>query len=100
MTIIDDNTSISRRSPVVANDLSENETVMLDIDRGMYFGVKDVGKAIWNELAQQTTRDKICRALMERYDVDDETCRREVGEFLAYLLEQELIDVHSDDVPV
>ena len=99
MEAIPGNATITRRDSVFATDLNEDETVMLQIDRGMYFGVKDVGKVIWSELERPTTVDQLCRELMKQYDVDGETCRREVSEFISYLLQQRLIDVRTDDAP-
>lgn len=93
MTSIPGDALIVRRDRVVANDLSATETVMLDVDRGTYFGLKDVAAAIWADLAQPTTLDALCARLVERFEVDETTCRREVAEFLADLADQELIDV-------
>jgi hypothetical protein len=86
---------VSRRDHPLTNDLSDTETVMLDIERGTYFGLQDVGKAIWEALAMPTTIDAICADLTERYDVDVDTCRQEVRAFLDQLHEQDLIQVNN-----
>lgn len=97
MNDISTNSIIVRRDTVIGNDLSETETVMLDIDRGTYFGVKDVGKAIWDQLTVPCTFDDVCTTLRQQYDVDDETCRREVADFISYLVERGLVDVHTEE---
>lgn len=88
-----------RRDAVIANDVSDDETVMLDIDRGLYFGVKEVGRAIWKELEDPSTLDSICAELMRHYDIDEETCRREATQFVTYLVERKLVDVLPVDPP-
>jgi hypothetical protein len=89
---------VVRRKRVVANELSADETVMLDVDQGRYFGVSEIGKVIWETVAEPTSVDDLVAALLERYEVDEETCRREVISFLNELADQGLLDV-EDDAP-
>jgi hypothetical protein len=86
---------VSRRTQPLTNDLSDTETVMLDVERGSYFGLQNVGKVIWEELAAPTTLDQLCERLMAQFDVDAVTCRREVGAFLEELRQARLIEVHG-----
>lgn len=86
---------VRRRDQPLTNHLSDNETVMLDTDRGRYYGVRDVGKVIWEHLAYPTTIDELCCHLLARFDVDAETCRREVGGFLDELHKQGLIEIYD-----
>lgn len=86
---------VRRRDQPLTNDLSDTETVMLDTDRGRYYGLRDVGKVIWEHLASPTTIDGLCRHLLTRFDVDAETCRREVGGFLDELHKQGLLEIHE-----
>jgi hypothetical protein len=89
-------TTIRRRDEMLANDLSDTETVMLDIERGTYFGVQDVGKSIWEQLQTPTTPQQICARLVLEFDVDLESCQEQVEAFLVELLEHQLIEVHGD----
>lgn len=93
MTVIADHAVLRRRDDLLANDLSESETVMLDISEGTYFGVRDVGRTIWDRLASPTTFDALCRDLVESFEVDDDTCRRETRAFLGQLADRGLIEV-------
>lgn len=89
-------TEVVRRGSVLANDLSNNETVMLDIDQGLYFGVKDVARVIWSRLAEPVSVDELCDGLQLEFDVDAATCEREVVGFLEQLATHGLIDVDGD----
>jgi hypothetical protein len=96
VSVISPGSLVRRRDHPLTNDLSDTETVMLDIERGRYFGLRDVGKAIWEALASQTTVDEICDQLMGQFEVELDTCRREVSDFLQQLHDQGLIEVHDD----
>lgn len=93
MTALPQGAQWQRRNDLLANDLSESETVMLDIAAGNYYGFKDVGKAIWDHLESSLSVDGLCERLVEQFDVEPEVCRRETIAFLETLYERGLIVV-------
>jgi hypothetical protein len=93
MTAIPASARVQRRDDLLANDLSESETVMLDIAGGNYYGIRDVGKAIWGHLESSVTVDGLCERLVEQFDVEPDVCRRETIAFLESLHERGLIVV-------
>jgi hypothetical protein len=95
MTTISNQATVVRRDRVVANDLNDSETVMLDIEKGVYFGVQGVGKVIWDRLAEPTTVDDLVDDLVQQYAVDEATCRSDVTKFLGELAGQGLVDVQN-----
>jgi hypothetical protein len=84
---------VQRRGDLLANDLSATETVMLDVPASSYYGLKDVGKAIWDHLESPMTVEALCERLLTEFDVDPETCRKETAAFLKTLFERGLIVV-------
>lgn len=88
-------TRVVRRSDLLVNDLGDDELVMLDTEAGTYFGLRDVGKVIWERLETSTTVEALCAELLDRFTVDRETCRAETTAFLDSLHEQGLIDVEG-----
>lgn len=96
MAAISADTVVQRRGDLLANDLSATETVMLDVAGGSYYGLKDVGKAIWDNLESPLTVDALCDRLVTEFDVDPETCRRETTVFLEKLHERGLIVASPD----
>ncbi len=86
---------IVRGTRVVANDLSENEVVVLDVDQGVYLGLREVGAAIWQLLDEPKTPAEIAEIVLKKYEVEEETCRRDVHEFLENLLKAGLADVYD-----
>jgi hypothetical protein len=93
MTAISAGTVVQRRSDLLANDLSASETVMLDVAGSSYYGLKDVGKVIWDNLESPISVDALCERLVTQFSVDPETCRRETTAFLETLHERGLIVV-------
>ncbi len=71
-----------------------NELVMLDVEQGAYFGMDAVGTVIWEKLAAPVRVEDLCTALRQEYDVDADTCRREVLAFLETLRRHGLLELH------
>lgn len=59
--------------------------MMMSVEKGHYLGLSEVGARIWDLLETRPDTDAICRALLDEFDVDTETCRAEVAAFLADL---------------
>jgi hypothetical protein len=93
MTALSAGAVVQRRSDLLANDLSATETVMLDVAGSSYYGLKDVGKVIWDSLESPISVDALCERLLTQFSVDPETCRRETAAFLEALHERGLIVV-------
>lgn len=91
MAAISTETTVHRRNDLLANEMSESETVMLDIDAGSYYGLRDVSKAIWDHLAAPMTVTTLCERLMSEFDVDADTCRRETLTFLQTMAARGLV---------
>lgn len=56
------------------------------------FSVSEVGGRIWELLPESESEDDIVKALLEEYEVDEETLRKDVKEFLVSLRELGLIE--------
>jgi hypothetical protein len=93
MTALPAGAVVQRRGDLLANDLSETETVMLDVAGSSYYGLKDVGKVIWDQLESPMNLDELCERLLTQFGVDRDTCRRETAAFLETLYERGLIVV-------
>ena len=70
--------SVVRRSSDVMASEVENELVMMDIDRGMYYALNAVGSDIWERIAQPSTVADLCTQLRQVYAVDAATCEADV----------------------
>jgi hypothetical protein len=74
----------------------DDETIVLSLDTGEYYGLSGVGGRIWELLQSPTTGDEIHAVIREEYDVDPDRCKADVMDFLGRLSEEELVDVRGD----
>lgn len=55
------------------------------------FALSELGVAIWGLLQENMSEEEIIAALLEEYEVDEETLRTDVAEFLQSLREKKLL---------
>jgi hypothetical protein len=71
------------------------ESVLLDLASESYFGLDDVGTAMWRELVASPSIDEACRALVEEYDVAPEVLKADLERFVSRLVEAGLVEVRD-----
>lgn len=65
----------------------DGEVAILDLDKGVYYGLDEVGARIWRELQQPRAVSTLKQALLDEYDVDPDTCERDLCALLDRLIE-------------
>jgi hypothetical protein len=70
-----------------------NETVILDLGGGNYYGLDRVGSRVWQLIAEGKILGEACDILQHEFDVAPETLERDVLELAENLLAQKLIAV-------
>lgn len=68
-----------------------DETVMLDLAMGTYFGLDPVGARMWQLLAEGKTLAEICDAIVEEYDVSRDAVEQDLLGLVADLMAQGLL---------
>jgi hypothetical protein len=92
VTQISDDTHFSCPFHVTTNQI-EDELVALNLETSFYYGVDGIGTQIWRLLIDENmTIAEACVKLLEEYDVDAETCRREVRAFVEQLVDAKLLE--------
>jgi hypothetical protein len=76
----------------------DDEIVMLDLDKNVYFGTNAMGKVIW-EMLHGLSFGEIIDSLLSDYDVDRTTLAADVGEFLSGALGSGVIRLDRSDGP-
>jgi hypothetical protein len=84
------NSNISVPKHVLSESLND-ETVVLDMSSGMYFGLSPVASRFWTLLGEGVTRDEIHSILQNEFDVDAEVLRADLDGLLADLEAKKLI---------
>ncbi|WP_456428747.1 PqqD family protein [Nitratifractor sp.] len=72
----------------------DGELVLLDMQSENYFGLDATASDIWRILQEGKTLDETVNALLEIYDVDAETLRKDLSNFVSQLQEQGLATLH------
>ena len=68
-----------------------SEMVLLDYDRGIYYGLNPVGARVWQLLSEGEAVERIVGRLVDEYDVARETLESDVATLLHELEAKELI---------
>jgi hypothetical protein len=68
-----------------------DETVLLDLESGIYFGLDGVGKRIWESIDKGLTLRDTVDVIETEYEVDKDKARADVIEFVRDLIERGLV---------
>jgi GeoRSP system PqqD family protein len=77
---------------VVSANLGD-ESILLHLDSGIYFGLDSVGNQIWHLLCDGADEETIVGRLLEEYDITEPVLRSDVASFLDQLEAKGLIHV-------
>jgi hypothetical protein len=83
---------------VTPNTLSrevQGETVLLQLDRGEYFGLDEVGTRIWQLIVETGDLERVRETVLDEYDVDPMVLAADFDRLIDELVARHLIDVDS-----
>ena len=81
---------------VMVNELGR-EGVLLDLANGEYFGLDEVAMDMWKALGRCGSTEAACAELVNGYDVDGETLRRDLDAFAQVLASRQLVVLDSGE---
>jgi Coenzyme PQQ synthesis protein D (PqqD) len=79
-------------SEQVSSDLAE-ESVILNLKSGIYYGLNAVGSEIWNRIQEPKTVSWLTETIASEYDVDTDRCQQDLFTLLQDLFAAQLIEV-------
>jgi hypothetical protein len=71
----------------------DGELVVLNLDNEQYYGLDEVGTAMWEALTTAPTVSGAIQQLLAAYDVDEETLTRDVEKLLEELSARGLVEI-------
>lgn len=71
----------------------DDEMVILDLKSEKYFGLDEVGTAMWNELISAESIEHAFDVLLQQYDVTPEQLRADIQDLLQQLLDKQLLEI-------
>jgi hypothetical protein len=72
-----------------------DDIIILDVRAGLYFSINDVGALVWQRIQEPRTVGELRDAILDRFDVDAETCDRDLRALIQDLASRNLVDVRD-----
>jgi hypothetical protein len=92
-------TDLTTASIVAHNDnilhAEIDQVVALSVTSGTCYGLNTVGSRIWHLMAKPVRVGDLCDALQKEFDVDHDTCEREVLDLLKEALAEGMIKIEA-----
>ncbi len=85
-------TVVRRSDSMLSSDLGD-ETIMMDMEKGLYYGLDAVGTRIWQLVEQPIPVCRLCEELLAEYEVSPEACEQEVAQFLTKMLDSGIVEI-------
>ena len=91
--IIESASVVSRTGEFISTKM-DDDTVMMSIEQGKYFGLDAVGSRIWDLLESPTKVHDLVTTLVAEFEVTPDTCKKDVITFLDTLHQKEMLEIH------
>lgn len=89
---ITEDSKVKQMDNVDITDL-DGEKVMMDLDKGCYLAMNEVGSRIWDIAEETKSIKEITSILLEEYEVDEVSCKAQVMTFVQQLLDNQLLEI-------
>lgn len=89
-------TTIKAVQEQVSSNLGE-ESIVLNLKLGVYYGLNSVGTRIWNLIQSPKTLSEIQETIVAEYDVEAERCGNDIMEIFKGLKTAGLIEVQNGE---
>lgn len=81
---------LERSEHAVGSKVGE-ETVILHLENGTYYGLDSLGTRVWDLLEKSTTVSEICTALLPKYKVSADVLTADITAFVMEMHAHDLI---------
>ncbi len=92
-----DNLIFQRKTDILSTVL-DSETVILNINSGVYNSLNDVGTHIWEVLAKPISFEELKKSILDSYDTVEKECTKDLIAFLNELLSANLVFCLNDNI--
>jgi hypothetical protein len=82
-------------APSVVGSELDDGLVLLDVETGLYFRLTGAGPIVWEKLSAPVTLAGLVAAVTSRFEVDPDTCRRDISALLDDLIARRLVSIKS-----
>ena len=89
------NTTLERNSEMIHANI-DNETILMSLTNGEYYGINNIGSKIWELLENSMSIGELIENLTTIYDITKEQCETDIVCFLTDMQEKEIIKTVSN----
>jgi len=86
------NDRLIRTKEMLATELDQ-ETILMSIDAGAYYGMAEAARSVWAKLKTPLTFSNLVDELVKEYDISPEACAADLQQFLGRLEQEGLLRV-------
>ena len=70
--------------------------MILNLKTGTYFGLDAIGTRMWTLIGELKDTDKVLKALLAEYDVEEARLRADIDELISQLVRHELLQMDGE----
>ncbi|MEO4040783.1 PqqD family protein [Hoeflea sp. CAU 1731] len=85
-----DNASYQPAGSILIQEV-EDGAVLLDTEKGFYYGLDEIGVRIWSLVEKGKTFSEICNEIQAAYDVTGETVRTDVASLIRDMCDKSIV---------
>ena len=93
---LDDRAVVRRLDDLIEAEV-DDEILALHVEQGVCYGFNVTAARVWNSLREPRRIAELRAQLLDEFDVDEETCGRELSEILALLAAQRLVAIEPPE---
>lgn len=83
----------------IIHDTIEGEVILLDLNTGTYYQLRDTSVPVWNALAQGISLDEIVAQFAQRFPNDRAQIQASIAQFIQELEQEGLLAPLAEDAP-
>lgn len=76
---------------VLSADVDE-DVIIMNMESGKFYGLDDIGRSVWEFIAQPRPVHEVCEHLLAEYEVDRETCEASLLKLVESLVDARLVE--------
>lgn len=84
---------ILERNPELIHANIDDETMLMSITNGEYYGMNSVGSTIWELLEKSISVEELIKKLTTKYGIDTHQCEKDITVFLNDLLHNGIVNI-------
>jgi hypothetical protein len=85
---------LSRNEKMLSTDLDQ-ETILMSVDAGAYFGMAGTAQTIWEKLETPLTFSALVNELVNEFEITPEECASDLQDFLGKMEQEGLLHVEG-----